>query len=370
MRGERGTARPYRRGKTWWVQYFSNGKRVRESAYTNNKSIAIKLLNQRKAQSDTRQLIATEATVSDLLDHLLSDYRRHSRASIKAVESYVENHVRPGLGRVKAADVTSQQISSYIEQRQREKAASASINRELEMLRRAFRLAHEATPPLIYSIPKIALLDTTNAVRTGFVEHTQYAALRGALPPHLRLLWVIGYHLGLRRGEILSLNWSQVDWEAGILRLEGRQTKSRHPRTAPLYGDLRSELKRAWERRGDCPFLIQYEGHGVTEIKRAWNTARKAVKLPDVLVHDLRRTAVRNMIRAGVSQKVCMEISGHRTTHVFQRYDITDERDIVDAGKKLAAYLKKQSRPLRHAAKLKSSHKVATTKRALKSVSV
>ena len=270
-KGERGTARPYLRGKIWWVQYFVNGRRVRESAHTTNKTIAVKFLNHRKAESDARRIVATEATVSNLLDHLLGDYQRHSRASLKSVQSYVEKHVRPALGRMKATDLTSQHIAAYIEQRQREKAASASISRELEMIRRAFRLAQDATPPLVHSAPKIALLDTTGAVRTGFVEHTQYTQLRDALPPHLRLLWVIGYHLGLRSGEIISLRWEQADWDAGIIRLAGKQTKSRHPRTAPLYGDLRSELQQAWAIRGDCPFIIQYKEHGVSEIKTAWN---------------------------------------------------------------------------------------------------
>jgi site-specific recombinase XerD len=149
------------------------------------------------------------------------------------------------LGRVKACDVTSQQISAYIEQRQREKAAAASINRELEMLRRAFRLAMDATPPLLHSAAC-----STKPVRTAFV---------------------------LSSDAIL-----------------------------------------------------------------AWNTARKAAGLPDVLVHDLRRTAVRNMMRAGISHKVAMLIGGHRTMSVFQRYD-TDERDILEAGEELAECLKKQS---------------------------
>jgi integrase len=239
---------------------FRNGpersRRLRESAQTTNKTAAVKFLNHRKAESDACRIVATEATVGTLLDNLLADYRRHKRASIKALVSYVQKHVRPGLGRIPAAELTTGHLSRYIEQRQREGASNSSINHELKAVRRAFAIGRESTPPLAFSIPKIELLDESGAVRSGFVEHSEYVKLRDALPRHQRPLLVIGYHLGLRRGEILKLRWDQVDWAAGVIRLETQQTKGRKPRTAPLYGDLRAELEAA--ERGKSPFIVQW----------------------------------------------------------------------------------------------------------------
>jgi integrase len=158
------------------------------------------------------------------------------------------------------------------------------------------------------------------------------------LPQHQRIALVIGYHLGLRRGEIRQLRWDQVDWLQNVVRLKRRQTKSGQRRLGPLCGELRQYLELAYRGR-DSPFIVSYKGHSASEPKRAWNTARQAAGLPGLLFHDLRRTAVRNMVRAGIPEKVAMLISGHKTRSVFERYNIVDERDFQVAGERMTAYL-------------------------------
>ena len=64
------------------------------------------------------------------------------------------------------------------------------------------------------------------------------------------------------------------------------------------------------------------------------------VGLPELHFHDLRRSAVRNFVRAGVPQHVAMRITGHQTASMFRRYDIVDERDIAEAGEKIVKYFK------------------------------
>ena len=163
--------------------------------------------------------------------------------------------------------------------------------------------------------------------------------MRDLLPDHQRTMLVIGYHLGMRAGEIINLRWDQVDWHHNLIRLEKRQTKGKQARVAPLYGELRAWLDMAYAVRGDCSFIVNYQGERISEYKRAWNTARVAAGLPNLLVHDLRRTAVRNMVRAGIPEKQAMLISGHKTRSIFERYNITDERDIRIAGGKMERYL-------------------------------
>lgn len=340
-RGEKGSARPYLRGTTRWIKYSVPGEETPryESSHSEKKSDAVRLLNQRRAEIDKRQVSSTTARVTDLLQLYLADQKKQKRHSGKQAEGYVRLHLEPAFGKVKASSITTTMIARFIEVKQEQGYANASINRMLEALRRGFRLGLEALPPLLYVAPRIELLEEDN-VREGFMEHPDYLTLRDLLPDHQRLILVIGYHLGLRRGEILNLRWDQVDWRHNVIRLEAKQTKSKRARVAPLYGELRAWLDMALAKREkECPFLISYRGHGISELKTAWQTARKKANLPNALVHDLRRTAVRNMIRAGVPEKMAMLISGHRTRSMFDRYNIVDERDIVMAGHKLERYL-------------------------------
>jgi integrase len=216
----------------------------------------------------------------------------------------------------------------------------------LEALGRAYKLGMERLPPLVYVAPNIkALMLEEDNVREGFLEHEQYVALRNELPDHQRLILVIGYHFGMRRGEILGLRWDQVDWDGNVIRLEKRQTKGKKGRVAPLYGELRGWLEMAFAARyPECPFIVAWKGQGIREVKTASRKARVRAGVPELLIHDLRRTAARNMIRAGVPEKQVLEIVGWKTRAMLDRYNITDERDVHTAGEKLARFHEEKER--------------------------
>ena len=88
-----------------------------------------------------------------------------------------------------------------------------------------------------------------------------------------------------------------------------------------------------------CPFLIQNEGKQVFDFEKSWKTACKAAGIPEALYHDLRRTALTNMIGAGFSEKEAMTVSGHKTRAVFDRYHIVSSRRLKELGKKMEAHL-------------------------------
>jgi integrase len=126
--------------------------------------------------------------------------------------------------------------------------------------------------------------------------------------------------------------------------LPASQTKTKKPRTLPMYGDMRRSLE---EQRETCPtgcdWVFRGRGnHPVDNHLNGWSDACERAGLPGLLFHDLRRSAVRNMKRAGIQDKVAMEISGHRTRAVFDRYNIIDETDLRGAGQLLEEYATKR----------------------------
>ena len=88
-----------------------------------------------------------------------------------------------------------------------------------------------------------------------------------------------------------------------------------------------------------CPFLIQHEGKPIFDFEKSWKSACRTAGIPNALYHDLRRTALTNMIEAGFSEKEAMEISGHKTRAVFDRYHIVSSRRLKELGWKMEAHL-------------------------------
>jgi integrase len=160
----------------------------------------------------------------------------------------LRSHLVPFFGEIRAADFTTQHIKRYVAQRRKEEAQNATINRELAIVRRAFRLGAKCDPPKVARIPYVQLLKESN-VRTGFLEYERYVALRNELPWYIRPLFVTAYQVGGRRGELTSIEWSQVDFNSSQIRLHASEPKNEEARTLPIYGEMREWLIMAQEIR-------------------------------------------------------------------------------------------------------------------------
>ena len=90
----------------------------------------------------------------------------------------------------------------------------------------------------------------------------------------------------------------------------------------------------------NCQYVFNHDGNPIVEFRKAWKSACIRANVPGLLFHDLRRSAIRNMRLAGISENVAMEISGHRTRSVFDRYNIVSSRDISNAAEKMDQRLK------------------------------
>ena len=341
----------YRRknSKNYWIKYYRNGKAYVESSHSRLREVAKMLLRKREGEISAGKIPSIhieKVTFDDLADDLRVDYEINNRKSLNRLGISID-HLRDSFEGFRIVEINSTRIKSHIQKRQEEGASNATINRELAALKRMLMLAKRSTPPKVENIPFIPLLKE-NAPRRGFFEHGEFLALRDALPDYLKGFVTFGYKTGWRLSEIANLTWGQVDLNQGIVRLNPGETKNDDGRSVYLDSELREVFERLWEARKKkqriLPWVFLSES-GKGKIKwyyRAWRSACKRAGIGTRLFHDLRRTAVRNMVRAGVPERVAMMVSGHKTRSVFERYNIVSEADLKLASQRQEAYLSAQ----------------------------
>jgi integrase len=143
---------------------------------------------------------------------------------------------------------------------------------------------------------------------------------------------------------LFRMTWFHVDSGENERRLGASENaKNRTGRSVPLVGELSEVIaRRRAEMSAETALIFHNGGQPVGDFRRSWASACKLAGVSGKLVHDLRRTAVRDMVRSGVPQTVAMSISGHKTTSMFQRYSITSETDQKQALEARAEYISKQ----------------------------
>jgi integrase len=325
----------------WWIAYYHNGRVVRESSHSEKLTDAQNLLKKRSGEAESGNLIAPKVqrvTVAELFDAVLVDYRNNGK-TIEWAERVWKLHLEPFFGYFRAANVGTDALASYVSKRKDEKAANGTINRELALLRRAFSLGYTSTPrkvsaPLNLSGRMLA----ESKPRSGFVDEKQYRVLadKAAGQLWLRAMLALGYVYGFRKAELLSMRVSQVDLLARTVRLNPGETKNDEGRTVALTEEcyqLVSQLVRG--KHSDDFLFTRVNGGPVRDFRGSWDVLTEATKMSGLLFHDLRRSAVRNMVRRGVTERVAMRISGHKSRSVFDRYNIVSESDLADAALKV-----------------------------------
>jgi integrase len=356
----------YRRNKVYWIKYSGNGKPYFESSHSKKKSVARKLLKDREgdiAKGKRPGICFDKIRFDELAEDFLTDYRINARKSLDKAKRCVRC-LKKRFQRARVTEITTTSINSYVEKRMEQGMSNASINRELSALKRMFHLGARCTPPKVGQVPFIPMLKESN-VRKGFFEHDEYFALKNSLPDDLKPIATFAYHSGWRKSEVLALTWDRVDLRQGIVRLNPGETKNDEGRTFYMDEELLKEMRVLHsKRRLGCAYVFHRNGHPVRDFRDSWanaciraglfeilkdeygnpikNKKGKEFKVPKRIFHDFRRTAVRNMVRAAVPERVAMKISGHKTRSVFDRYNIVSDEDLREAAKKHQAYLDRQ----------------------------
>jgi integrase len=359
-----------------WCAYYLRGKEFRESTGTADPSKASKFLKRRLKEVGADQI--GKATfvgpqqermkVSKLLEALEEDYKLRGKDSPQ-FRAHLR-HVSGYFGAWRAVEVSAEAVDKYISERQEAGSAPATINRSTQLLAQAFKLAVDRKH--LSTAPQIRHLSEKGNARQGFFSDADFHAVRDKLPEYLRDFVLFGYLTGWRKGEISSLCWSDV--EGDVVRLRRENAKNGEGRSVTLGGDLADLIeRRKAARQVDTKmgvllsaYVFHQKGEPVGDFRKAWATAcvaagmgqfvcdrcnqsvdghtceecKREVRYVGRIFHDFRRTAVRNMVRAGVPERVAMTISGHKTRSIFDRYNIVNEADLREAMRRTQAYLK------------------------------
>lgn len=349
---ERGRGNIYRQpgSNYYFMAFYRRGKRIRMSTEETDERKALKALNNKLAERDAEnhggKKMLTPAQlrvkVSQLLDALKLDYKVRGKSGVRLLSNL--KPLEEWFGDYRAIDLTSADVDTFIDhalQHGRRKdsdkpAKPASINRSLQLLAQSFKLAIRAGT--LNSAPYIRKLSEKDNVRTGFFSDAEFRNLRANLPAHLQDFILFSYLSGWRKGEVISLRWDEV--EADTIRLRGQDSKNGESRVITFEtGELAELMERRKAARTfqtangpmESDFIFHKLGEPIGDFRKSWATACKLAGVSGRLCHDLRRTAVREMLRAGVHESTARKISGHKTASMLQRYNIQSETDIREA---------------------------------------
>ena len=378
----------------WAVQLWENGRQIRRSTKSETKSGAIAFLDELKRQQRTGIFTAESSKLcyGDIRQLFVQDRAEQNRHSperdVRRLDEFFGWSETSSGWRVNR--ITVDAINQFKTKRAAVHATPATINRSLAALHRMFKLAVEQQKLSVQQVPLIKLLAEPTQPRSGFLEFADYERLLSRLPEYLHPVVAFGYYTGVRLGAILALRWEWVDLNEDhpCVNFPPGIIKNRKPLRVPLnIGGLPEMLEKIRQKNATAELVfLAPDGMAIVDFRKAWRAACIAASLetelferrvkshfskgdgccsfcddPQVrkfvkpapgkyfglIFHDLRRTAARDLVRAGVPETVAMKVTGHRTRSIFDRYNIASAEDVEQAMEARQRYIETQKRQAR-----------------------
>jgi integrase len=346
----RGSGSIYKKRGWFYISFYVDGTKKAEAAHTKDRGEARALLNRRLGEVAAGRYLGPlpdRTTFDDLAALVVADYEANGKKTLKNAKRRIKKHLAPTFAGKRAKDISAADVQAFVAARKTAGAANGEINRELALLKRMFNLGLRAD--LVVKKPYIPHLEENN-VRQGFFERAEFEKVLAELPDYLRPVFTFANATGWRTAsEILPLTWDRIALPEGTVRLDPGSTKNKEGRVIYLTAELRAVIEEQWrahlERWPDCPYVFTRTGKDrIRSYDEAWRGACRRAGLAGKIVHDFRRTAVRNMTNhAGIPERVAMQISGHKTRAIFDRYHIVSDGDMREAATRLDAALRSRT---------------------------
>jgi integrase len=320
-----------REGSPFWYVRFrdASGNRVKRSTGTTDRREAAELEGKWRLEARQERLWGTQPAYT--YDEMMLRYLKETRGVKRSAErdAWSAKHLQPFFSGRVLRNLKRSDVREYIAQRKAAGLKGSTVNREIGLLSSALNRARLEWDWDI-SNPAQGMRESEGEGRKFFLTRAQFEALTAAAArqkraPYLADLITLAVMTGCRRGELLGLEWSQVDLEASVIRLGAADTKAGKSRRVPLNQTARHALLRRLEyRAAHCPeagkVFCTKGGEGVSGVRSSFTRALRAAGLTEFRFHDLRHTCGSWLAQAGVPEGHIAAVLGHSTVRMTERY--------------------------------------------------
>jgi len=335
--------------KNLYIRYYAaDGRQIQEAVGSHVKEVAENLLQQRLGERGLGIKPAQDVKTlkyEDLRDSYVEEHSNSRFASAKSSIDHLDNF----FAEMSVLDIDTDTIRAFIKKMREQGLADPTIRRILVNLRTMFNQAKREGKIRHTDVPYFPM-PADSKPRKGFLAPDQFNQLLKHIPAHLQPVVKFSYITGCRIGAAKKITWAMVARDCSEIELPGEITKTGEPLTLPLVGPLAEvamTLKKMFRDESKPVFDVR-------DLRYSWYKAcaasgfgvydSKTRVFRGLKLHDFRRSAARNLIRAGVDRGTAMSITGHKTENIFERYNITDATDRKDALIKVGQYNSRQAK--------------------------
>ncbi len=311
------------RKNSWYINFWYKGRQYKESVGPVTKGIAKEKLVIRK-----REVIQGEYKPKEVrapFKKFSEQYMKYSKGNKRPKSSLRDecslNHLLPFFGAKILSEMSPFLIEKYKLARKNEEAAVRTINIELACLRHIFNMAIRWKKARVNPVKEVKFLKEPEEKDRILSEEEEVRVLEtvrtSPKQKHLEPIVTTALHTGMRKGEILNLKWSNVDFKNRVITVEG--TKNGEIRKIPMNEKLTLTLERA-KKVAKGEFVFSEGGKPYLDVKTGWWTALKKAKIENFRFHDLRHTFGSRLGMAGVDIRTIQKLMGHEDITMTMRY--------------------------------------------------